>query len=185
LHALGVIAVTFASLETSVGGLLLRVTERKNADATVPNFSGLPEKKKIRAIRRFFIENLTREDVISSIDNLLDYFDWCQHCRNQLLHAERYPGFFAPRDTMYLTKRVSKRSSKFGYVKLSLGEIRNIAEKIRAGVVQCADLSLYLRFENVPRERIPVDYLRYTEALPVKLTVPKRLKLALWPEADS
>lgn len=184
LHALGVIAVTFAAFNTHIEGLLSVVARRNNRDAAASNLSLLPEKKKIQAMKKFLAENHPREDVIACMSNLLDYFDWCQHCRNQLLHAERYPGFFAPKDTMHLTKRVSKGSSRFGYVELTLKEIRDIAEKVRAGILQCANLSLYLRFESVPRHKISAAYLPYTEALPADLIVPERLELALWPEPD-
>ena len=126
----------------------------------------------------------TRDDVIASMDNLVDYFDWCQNCRNQLLHAAKYPALFHEKDTMYLTKRKRKGSSKYGYIKLTLQEIRDIAEKVRAGVVQCADLSIYLRHEGVPRHKINAVYWPYTESLPAMLIVPKPLELALWSEAD-
>jgi hypothetical protein len=85
---------------------------------------------------------------------------------------------------MYLTKRVDKKTSKFGYVKLTLQEIRDIAGKVRAGVVQCANLSLYLRFEDTPPYKIPAAYPHYTEMLPNALILPERLELALWPELD-
>ncbi|MEJ0050208.1 MAG: hypothetical protein WDN02_03155 [Methylovirgula sp.] len=119
-------------------------------------------------MKDFFAAHHTRANVIASMNNLLDYFDWCQHCHNQLLHAQRYPGLFAPKDTMYLTKRVNKGSSKFGYVKLTLEEVRDIAEKMRAAVLQCADLSLYLRFEDAPPHKIPAAYRR---ALPMRFQV--------------
>jgi hypothetical protein len=131
-------------------------------------------------IRTFFEECEYDDDVSASINNLLDYFDWCQHCRNQLLHAERNPVTFGKDDVLYLTKRIDKASSQSGHVELTLGEMRDLAENIRAGVVLCAELSLYLRYGGIPRSKIDPRYLPYAEKLPTKLDVPQRLELALW-----
>lgn len=182
LHALGVIAITFARFEAHLYALCPSVAKRLNIEFDSKEFLKLNNKLKIKKIRAFFDEHEKRDDVNTSINNLLDYFDWCQHCRDQLLHAERYPATFAKGDVLYLTKRVDTISAKSAHVDLTLDEIRDIAMKIRAGVVQCAHLSLYLRYGGVPREKIDPKYLPCAEQLPTKLDIPKRLKLKPWTE---
>lgn len=184
LHALGVIAITFAGFEAHLYALCPNVASRRNVEFNNEKFLGLSDKNKIKTIRAFFEKCEKRGDVSASINNLLDYFDWCQHCRNQLLHAERYPATFAKDDVLYLTKRIDKASPISGHVELTLKEIRDIAEKIRAGVLLCADLSLYLRYGGVPRDKIDPRYLPYAERLPAKLDVPERLELELWPKLN-
>lgn len=184
LHALGVISITFAGLEAHLHALCSNVASRRSVEFDREKFWRSSEKDKIKMMRTFFEKSEKRGDVIKSINNLLDYFDWCQHCRNQLLHAELYPATFGKDNVLYLTKRIDKASAESGHVELTLEEIREIAEKIRGAVVLCADLSLYLRYGGVPRDKIDPKYLPYAERLPAMLDVPQRLELALWPKPN-
>jgi hypothetical protein len=180
LHALGVISITFAGFEAHLHSLCPSAAIRQGLEFDIKAFWKLNEKTKIERIREFFSKHEKREDAREAICNLLEYFDWCQHTRNQLLHAERYPAAFGRNDVLYLMKRVDKISSESAHVAMSLKEIRSIAEKVRAGVVQCAELNIYLRYNGAPPEKIDPRYLPFAERLPVKLAVPPRLELALW-----
>lgn len=182
LHALGVIAVTFASFQASIEALYLSFSKKHNVPDNLARlyYFNLGEEQKIRAVRAVFDELEARDDIKGAVANLMDYFEWCQNCRNQLLHAERYPASFSKKNVLYLTKRVRKTASEYGHVALGLEEIRDIAEKTRAGVIQCAELSIYVRYGGVSLEKIDPRYLPYAERLPNKLDVPPRLELALW-----
>jgi hypothetical protein len=109
--------------------------------------------------------------------NLLSYFSWCRNCRNQLLHSERHPtAFFMDPDFLHLSKRIGKQSPKMGYLKLTLERIRSIADSMRKGVVQSAELHLYLRYAGTPFDSIPQTYQAFAK-LPSKLEIPKLLQL--------
>jgi hypothetical protein len=99
---------------------------------------------------------MRRRKVIVLIENQLDYFEWCRNCRNQILHAERYPAMFGgDRDTLYLTKRVGKQSPQSGYMKFRLPRLRFISDKIRDGVVRAAEMHLRLRFRGKQVDSLP------------------------------
>jgi hypothetical protein len=82
---------------------------------------------------------------------------------------------------LHLTKRVSKQSAQSGYLKLTLPELLDIANKMRAGVARTAEIHIYLRFRGQAKDTIPQEYLPFLEALPQKLVVPQTLELSLRP----
>jgi hypothetical protein len=184
LHALGVISIIFSRFQSSLEVLFLDRAGRNGVDSEIAkrHYFSLSEERRIDAIRIVFASE-TDPNLKALIDNLLDYYMWCQHCRNQLLHSEYYPPALSPlKDEVVFSKRVSKSSSKTGYIKLSLRELRYIADKIRAGLLQCARLHLYMRYGNYPRETIPTAYLMYVDEIPGNLDVPQKLELALSPQ---
>jgi len=146
LHALGVIAVEFASLERSLDTLYANRARKENFPEELTDlfYFTLNEEKRIEAIRTIFRTRENDGATVILINNILDYFQWCRNCRNQLLHAERYPpSFGGDTDLIYFVKRLGKQMKKTGYMKLSVRHLRYIADRIHAGVVQCATIHLY------------------------------------------
>jgi hypothetical protein len=184
LHALGVIAIQFASFERSVDILYLNkaLGQKLPQDLIELYYFSLNEEKRIDAVRLIFKTYEQDANVINLIDNLLEYFHWCRNCRNQILHAEQYPpAFGGGEDVLYLIKRVGKQSPKSGYMKFSLERLRFIADKIRVGVVHAAELHLYLRFRGKRISELPHIYRTAPPSLPEKLRIPKHLTLAATP----
>jgi hypothetical protein len=181
LHALGVIAIAFASFERSLDQLysfhprLLKLPE----ELINLYYFSLNEEKRIGAIRDVFNTYEKEEIVRITIDNVLEYFQWCRHVRNQILHAEHYPPRFGgDSDTLHLIKRVGKQSPKSGHMAFSLQKLRSIAETMRLGVVQSARIRVYLRVRDVPESQLSVALRMYADApLPKLLRVPRPLKL--------
>jgi hypothetical protein len=176
LHAIGVIALTFGAFQANVESLYFHFARKRLSQEMAEYFwDNLNEDKRITAARKLFEEHDDKE-VRDYGDNLLDYFNWCRNCRNQLLHSERYPaGLFRIPDTLHLIKAGGKKS-KNRYMKLKLSTLRMIAEKTREGVIQCASFHLNLRFRGVPEAQVPETYKPY-RTLPELLKIPKYLEL--------
>jgi hypothetical protein len=180
LHALGVIAITYANFQASVDALFLDRAAKENMPAELARryYFTLSEDKRIEAIKWIFKTCEKDERILDAISNLREYFQWCQKSRNNLLNAERYPpGLGGIKGTLYLVKRASKLSSEFAYIKLTLDELREIADCIRTGVVHCAEIHIYLRYRGQP-ETIPSEYQDFANSLPQELSVPPDLELA-------
>jgi hypothetical protein len=76
-------------------------------------------------------------------------------------------------------RSVVKSSPRSTYMKFNLLKLRFIADKIREGVVRCAELHIYLRFRDQPVHKVPEPYRAYVrESLPHILRVPRHLKLS-------
>jgi hypothetical protein len=178
LHAFGVIARRFATLEASVSTLCPRIAHRRQIP--LEDSPRLNEKDAIKAMKKFIAKHEDQINLRALTENLLDYFDWCQYTRNQLLHAERYPATFGRDDVLYLMKPINKGSSESGHAALSLPELRDIADKTHAGVLQCAHICLFIRYSGVPIEKMDKKYRPFAQSLPEKLIVPARLELELW-----
>jgi hypothetical protein len=104
LRALGVIAIQFASLERSLEILYRNAAERQKLpdDLIDLYFFSLNEEKRIQAVRSIFAAYEKDTKILALVENLLAYFHWCRNCRNQILHAERYPPAFGGKpDTLY------------------------------------------------------------------------------------
>jgi hypothetical protein len=111
----------------------------------------------------------------------MQLFEWSCDCRNNLLHAERYPPSLGGLDnTLYLTKKI-KKSRKSSYIRLTLEEVRFVADNIRAGIMQCVEFRLYLVHRTTPISKVPERYRPFAESLPKKLVVPPFLNLTLSP----
>jgi hypothetical protein len=182
LHALGVIAVTFASFERSLDTLYANKAREQKMPKELINlyYFSLNEEKRIEAIRSVFKTYEKNPKVTALVENLLKYFHWCRNCRNQMLHSERYPPAFGGKPEMlHLIKRVGKQSPQSGYMKFTLPTLRTIADKIRDGGLRCAELHIYLRFRDQPLVSVPDPYRAYVRGpLPQKLHVPQTLRLS-------
>jgi hypothetical protein len=185
LHAVGVIAITFAQLERSIESHYHAEARRQGVPDGLIDlyFYSMNEEKRIEAIRVLFQRYKAHPEVIALIGNLLEYFKWCRNCRNQILHAENYPaGFGEDPEMLYLIKRIGKQSPKSGYMKFTVPTLRSIADKIRAGVVQSATIEIHLRYLGVPITDVREPYLAIVrEPLPSKLQVPRYLELSQRP----
>ena len=181
LHALGVIAVTYAGFQRSIDNLYAFHPRQQKLPDELINlyYFSLSEEKRTEAIRKVFDTYEKNDAVKTAIKNVLDYFLWCKNARDQILHAERYPASFGgDPDTLYLTKRVGKQSPKSGHIAFKLDELRAIADKMRDGIVQCATIHIHLRVRDVPIEKIEPSLRAYKhEPLPQILHMPPFLKL--------
>lgn len=180
LHAIGVIGITFASLEGSIDVLYLDRARRENMPTDLINlyYFSLNEETRLKAINTIFAIYEKDEAIKDCVSNMVAYFAWCRNCRNQILHAELYPASLGgKKGVLYLTKRLSKQSPQSGYMRFKLRKLRYIADRIRKGVVQCAEIHLYLSFHGYPTNTIPQEMRVYARTLPKKLRIPQTLAL--------
>ena len=181
LHALGVIAVTFASFERSLDALYSCRAGQENMPTELINmyYFSLNEEKRIDAIRQVFSIYEKNAEITVLVNNILAYFLWCRNCRNQILHAERYPpSFGGDPDTLYLIKRVGKQSPQSGYMKFKLQRLRYIADRICEGVSQCGIIRIYLTWRGRPLAEVPQSLRIYVRgSLPRTLRIPRTLEL--------
>jgi hypothetical protein len=157
LHALGVIAITYASFERSIDDLyLLHPSVGSEPRETATRYKAMNTKKRIKAIRRTFEECEEEAAVRSAVNNVLDYFDRCNENRNELLHAEQYPAMFGGKpETLYLIKRGDRRSPESIYMAFTLPQLRSIADELRTGIMQSAEIQIYLRYRKQAEHTIP------------------------------
>jgi hypothetical protein len=184
LHALGVIAIMFAGYQAAMDGFYISHANMLNVPEDLIHlyYFGLSEDKKAAAVKSLLQKNEGNRDVIEAIDNLCEHYEWSRHCRNNLLHAERYPPALGDLDgVLHLTKKVKKGSNKSAYINLTLKEIRFVADSTRTGLLQTTYLRIYLAFRSKPLSSIPDKYRQYAASLPKKLHVPQFLNLALSP----
>ena len=184
LHAVGVISLNYAAFARGMDDLYtchpaIRGLPRDLIDVY---YFSLSEERRLAAIELAFSKGADPK-IQALVKNLIEYFNWARDARNTLLHAEQYPALFGGRsDTLYLTKRNGKENRKSVYVTLSLKHLRDIADKMQAGVQQGARVRIFLRVQGVPVEKLPVSLRMFApESLPEKLRVPKRLKISLTP----
>jgi hypothetical protein len=186
LHAVGVIAVTFAQFERSIEGLFLHHPANNTVPVDLINryFFALSEDQRISTTRKFYAEHESDAAVEVALNNVLDFFDWAHDTRNKILHSERYPpGFGADPDILYLTKRASKRDHSSRYMKLDLPTLRATAEQMRAGIVRSAEINIHVRYRNADLSKIDQSIRIYAQSsnFPA-LTVPPRIELTEQPQ---
>ena len=168
VHAIGVIALTYSMLQSAMDRLFLN---RANSKWAEKYYYLLSEEKRSDAIKDIFKD----EDpgVVAAIGNLVECFNWSRACRNILLHAESYPsdGVPFPGDALALIKRPKKGSAEPGFMALTLQELRDVADRMRDGIVQCMKMS-FCSYRDRP-EGVPEKYREYARSLPPKLTYSK------------
>ncbi|HZZ22295.1 MAG TPA: hypothetical protein VFE60_06830 [Roseiarcus sp.] len=176
VHAIGVIALTYATLQSAMDRLFL---DRANSEWAEKYYYMLSEETRSDAIKEVFKDD---QGVVGAVGNLVKYFDWCRACRNNLLHAESYPSGLVPfpDGALGLTKRLTKGSTESGYIALTLEGLRGVADRMRDGIVQCMKIHLFLRHRGRP-EGVPEKYREYARSLPPHLSVPKPIVLASSP----
>jgi hypothetical protein len=174
VHAIGVIALTYSTLQDGMDRLFLGKADSEWAEKY---YYMLSEEKRSEAIREMFKDETP--GVVAAIDNLVKYFGWCRTCRNNLLHAQSYPsGLVRFTDgALALIKPLKKGSSKPGYMALTLQDLRDIADRMQEGIVQCVNIHLFLRHRGRPEEA-PKEYRERARSLPPNLPIPKPITLA-------
>ncbi len=102
LHALGVLSLNYAKLQGHMDALYFL----KAVAGAETRYYALSEDKRSQAIKDIY--NDADPKVVEAINNLVSFFDWSRHCRNNLLHAESYPSALRrPSDDVFeLTKRI-------------------------------------------------------------------------------
>jgi hypothetical protein len=174
VHAIGVIALAYATLQSAMDHLFLN---RARSEWAEKYYYLLNEEKRSDAIKEVFKN--ADPGVVEAIGNIVKYFDWCRACRNILLHAESYPSGLVPfpDGALGLTKRLKKGSTEQGYTALTLQELRDVADRMRDGIVHCAKIDLFVRYQGRP-ETLPDKYREHARSLPPNLPVPKQIALA-------
>jgi hypothetical protein len=175
VHAIGVIALAYATLQSAMDRLFLN---RAKSEWAEKYYYLLNEEKRSDAIKEVFKND--DPGVVEAIGNIVTYFNWCRACRNILLHAESYPsdGVPFPGDALALIKRLKKKgATEPGYTALTLQELRDVANRIRDGIEQCAKINLFVHFRDRPGA-LPDKYREHARSLPAKLPIPKPIELA-------
>jgi hypothetical protein len=186
LHALGVIATIYTAFQRGMDELYKFHPRRQNVPDRLINlyYYGLNEEARISAVTEAFAEYEKEDAVKNSVENLAEYFKWCKNCRDQLQHSEHYPPSFvdADDDTLHLTMRVGKTSPRQEYIAFPLSRLRDIADKIQIGQIQCVRVRIYLRARGRPDRELPLSWRASLDnehrSLPEKLRVPRYLKLS-------
>jgi hypothetical protein len=185
VHAIGVISLLTAQFERSMDSFhAYHWRDQKAPDDLIDlYYYSLNEEKRLDAIRAAFDKFERDPAVTRTVENLILYFKWCRDARNNLLHAEHYPASFGGNPAfLYLIKRTGRQSSRPGYMRLSLDNLRAIAAKIRAGIMQSARINIYLRIRGLPLEKIDRQLRAYAgEPLPASMKIPKPLRLSATP----
>jgi hypothetical protein len=180
LHAIGVIANRFNSFERGMFDLYSMYTEKRfTRELSDFLFLALNERTRAEALTKVVHAFEKSRKALAFFDSLSSYFEWCWNARNQIIHSEFYPSMFggSPHE-ISLTKRKSKKSAEPGYLKFTLPELRDIADKIEEGVKRCAAFRIWLRQRATPREKWPVSLkIHGLEPLPDKLVTPKFVTL--------
>ena len=181
IHAIGVIALRFSQFEACLYDLYIRLASANDSNLagiedTYANFN---DKKRASATRQRANEFTCDKTISDSVDNLMDYFEWCRISRNLILHSELYPKSFDRKyDLLHLTKTVSKQDTKRGYTSLSVRKCRYIADRIQRGVRKSAEIRLRIRFFGLPREKVhPLAQDCVSAASLQKLRIPQILTL--------
>jgi hypothetical protein len=171
LHAVGVMTTLYNSLDGYTQSLFQHYFDELGMSKNV--------------LRRVFTDCEKDDAAREALMNFLEYFQWCWDARNKIAHSEHYPASFGRHKDLHLTKPLSKRSSQRGYMTLDLATLRDVADKIRAGIKHAATLHIYLRCRDWPRASWPRGYEAHaSEPLPEKLPIPSSLTLASSPGGE-
>ncbi|OAF15529.1 hypothetical protein AYJ54_39890 [Bradyrhizobium centrolobii] len=181
LHAVGVISLTFVQFERGVDNLFLHhpAHGQISRDLLHHYFYSLNEQQRPSVTRKFYREQEADPLVVKATENVLEFFDWAHDARNKILHSELYPAAFGGRhDTFYLTKRAGKRDSGSIYLAFKVHELRDVAEKMRAGVVAAAEINIHVRYRDVDPLKIERSLRVYAVKPPsfTLLPIPGKIK---------
>ncbi len=184
LHAIGVIANRFNALERGMFDLYSLYTQGRLArELSDFFFLALNERTRMQALKKLVHTYEKRRRAREFFDSLYDYFEWCWEARNQIIHAEFYPAMLGGNPLeISLVKRKSKQSAEPGYLKFTVPELREIADKIQEGVQRCAAFRINLRQRTTPPRKWSVSMkIEGRVSLPSKLVKPRSVVLAPHP----
>lgn len=186
LKALGVIALSYSSFQRSLQDLYAFHPGRQKLPHKLTDlyYTSLSEKAQLKAIRTVFAEFEKDPKIVALVDNLLKFFDWCSHARNELLHSEHYPSIFGgDKDKLYLIKQASKKDKTSTYKWPTSQELRDIADKIEEGKRSCAGVIVHLRYRDVPPDKRPLSARMLIDTLPPEpLEIPPKLHSSPHPQ---
>ena len=181
LHAIGVISMMFNAFERGLHDLYEIHPLRQRVPQRLIDlyFYSLNEDRRTQAIQKVFKSFERSPKVKAIVTNLVDYFEWCKDARNKVLHAEQYPALLGGDPAfLHLTKKASKNNPSARYIALTVPLLRSIADKMRAGQLQCAKVRIYLRVRGRHVSELSGGLAVYKhEPLPEKLRVPRPLRL--------
>lgn len=181
IHAIGVISLRFSQFEAALHDLFNRLASETNEDFDGVNqaFIKLNEEKRAKAIRKAAAEFERDISISAHVNNVMDYFEWCRECRNQILHSEQYPkGIGGKKDVLYLTKRRSKQSIDQVYGRLTVRKLRYIADRIERGIWLSAEIRIKITYGGLPLDKVPRAAREYILSPSLKkLRIPQTLTL--------
>ncbi|WP_316172116.1 MULTISPECIES: hypothetical protein [unclassified Bradyrhizobium] len=179
IHALGVISLSYSAFERDLFTLYAHHPGVKGMPRELVDkyWSSQSEFNQVKSVREIFQMYETDPAPLKFVNKLMDYFDWCSHTRNQLMHSEYYPSIFGGvADKLYLIKRASKAKSESIYITLTVDQLRDIADKIEHGKRECAAFIIWLRIRDIPREELPRSYGVYAaDPMPEPLETPAKI----------
>jgi hypothetical protein len=185
IHAIGVIALRFSRFEACLYDLYIyiyiRLSQEHNTSLAEieESYASLNDKKRASIIRRRASEFARDKTISDSVNNLMDYFEWCRSSRNLIIHSELYPKSFDRKyDLLHLTKPTSKQDPTPGYASLSVRKCRYIADRIEKGVQKSAEIRLRIRFLGLPQEKVhPLAWDCVSVTTLRKLRIPRIMTL--------
>jgi hypothetical protein len=189
LHALGVISITFANFQASIDSHYWQCAAfvGQSLDQAESEFFKLSEEGRIKATKVLIRRLDTDVELIKSVDNVLDFYNWCRKCRNIIVHSERYPPAFGGKeDELHMikwTRPSLRKPSEPQYVKFTVSQLRGIADNFRVGVKQSAELHMHIRYRGAPIEKVPDLYKPYASKPPRPLKIPHALKTSNRPQS--
>lgn len=179
IHALGVISLSYSAFERDLFTLYGHHPGIKGMPRELVEkyWSSQNEASQVKSIREIFKMYEIDPAPLEFVNKLMDYFDWCSHTRNQLMHSEYYPSLFGGKpDKLYLVKRGSKTKPAPVYITLSVDQLRDIADRIDHGKRQCAAFIIWLRVRDIPTQELPVSYRVFgDDPMPEPLETPPRI----------
>jgi hypothetical protein len=186
LHALGVISITFANLQASIDSFYRQRARLAgySPEQIEADYFKLREEDRVNAAKALFRQLDRDQEFLKSVENVLDFYNWCRNCRNIIIHSERYPpAFGGKRDELHMIKWTKASPRKPQYVKFTVADLRGIADNFRACVVQSAELSMHLRYRGTPIDKVPDPYKPYAPKPPRPLKIPHALKTSDNPQS--
>jgi hypothetical protein len=185
LHALGVISNNYNEFESALFVLfILQLDAQKMPRELIHHFYfSISENRRLEYIQQVCIAYESDPNVVAYVNDIIKYFEWCSEARNTIMHAKHEPPSFfeIAEEALYLSKR-SKSRTTLNYMKLSLPNLRRIADQIRAGVETCFVLNFFLFLRNNDSLLTADDRALFGPiSLPKIPAVPRKLKLSTTP----
>lgn len=168
VHAMGVVAVNFNTLENLLLSLLHLYFNAEYALAQ-KLFLKLTNHGRIDTLKELVRTRESRPEVRCLIDNFLDGFVICAENRNILMHS-LYLGPKYGSDNMHMAKFSAKQPVKFNTYSFQLIKVRRVADDIWRFRKIGEDIYYNIRFTDYP-----VAGAHYVP-LPEKLAMPEKLE---------
>jgi hypothetical protein len=185
LHALGVISNNYNEFNSGLYALFVtQLVAQKLPRKLIDLFYfSVNENRRLEYLKQVFANYERDPKVVICINAIDKYFEWCSEARNTLIHATHAPPSFfkIAEEALYLSKR-SKGQTTLNYMRLSLPNLRRVADQIRIGVESCNDLNFFLALRD-HGANLTADELKLfgDVSLPKIPAPPRKLKLSKTP----